>query len=348
MYQGGEFMDLKVQTVVVMLMMAALSFFIYVFMIPAQIVGQHLDETVAELQARIEGTVGATTAQFNNRTEMPGTAVRTLLADAGANNLAIFVQTRAGQGLVVNYGPQLRNPITPRLTIAAGGSTRNPNLTDFERNFVISAHDLFASDHVVGPGILTEPREASFAIDEKMNPNWDIDTAVRMVMGTQPVTVQGPGGGALQPILEGDTTGTNHALHTYRNLMAAEFIDGSMWSDPVLFFWDVTLPSAQQAANMGRTFSNTGVLYTPTIRRTNMPMNTNLSFAQQQGSPFFINPRSLFHTTFILDLTGSIVGIYVEEHGVDARVAFLAAAQQAEGFLAQGIQFIGLEDPGPQ
>jgi hypothetical protein len=340
-------MDLKVQTVVVMLMMAALSFFIYVFMIPAQMVGAQLDETVAQLAARIENTVGATTAQFNNNTEIPGTAVRTLLADANANNLAIFVQTRAGQGLVVNYGPQLRNPVTTMMTIAAGGSTRNANLTDFERNFVITAHDLFAAERAAGNGIMSEPR-ANTGIQATIQDGWALPP--RQVMGTQSMNVQGQGGGNLEPILMGQPEGNNHALATYRNLVGATAanIDGSLWSDPVLFFWDVTLPNANGAANMGRTFSNSGILYTPGIRRTNMPMNTNLSFAQQQGSPFFINPTSLFHTTFILDTTGSIIGIYVEEHGVDARTAFLAAAQQAEGFIAQATQFAGLNDPGPQ
>jgi len=340
-------MDLKVQTVVVMLMMAALSFFIYVFMIPAQMVGAQLDETVAELTARIENTVGATTAQFNNNTEIPGSAVRTLLADANANNLSIFVQTRAGQGLVVNYGPQLRNPVATQMTIAAGGSTRNANLTDFERNFVITAHDLFASEIAAGAGILREPR-AQTSIAQTIADGWVLPP--RMVMGTQGMNVTGQGGGNLNPILNGAPEGQNHALGTYRNLVGpgAANIDGSLWSDPVLFFWDVTLPNASGAANMGRTFSNTGILYTSGIRRTNMPMNTNLSFAQQQGSPFFINTTSLFHSTFILDTTGSIVGIYLEEHGVDARVAFLAAAQQAEGFIAQATQFVGLTDPGPQ
>jgi hypothetical protein len=171
-----------------------------------------------------------------------------------------------------------------------------------------------------------------------------------MVMGTQSMNVQGQGGGNLQPILAGQAEGNNHALATYRALVGtgAANIDGSLWNDPVLFFWDVTLPNAAGAANMGRTFSNSGILYTPSIRRTNMPMNTNLSFAQQQGSPFFVNPTSLFHSTFILDTTGSIIGIYLEEHGVDARVAFLAAGQQAEGFIAQASQFVGLADPGQQ
>ena len=322
-------MDLKVQTVVVMLMMAALSFFIYVFMIPARMVTEKLDETTLELAARIENTVGATTAKFSNNPETPGTAVITVLADANANNLSLFVQTRASQGLVVNYGPQLRSPVTTQMTMNAGGTTRSSNITDFERNFVITAHDLFASDPAQGSIALKEPRN-----------NAGTNELDRLVMGTQDTQV---GGTMLSPILRGQVANGNNAIATYRNLKTAENIDGSMWSDPVLFFWDVSLPTAINAANMGRTFSNMGVLYTPSIRRTNMPLNTNLSFAKQQGSPFYINPTALFHTAFILDTTGSIVGIYIEEHGVDARVAFLAAAQQEEGFITQAIQFVGLD-----
>ncbi|MCL2577381.1 MAG: hypothetical protein FWE27_04945 [Defluviitaleaceae bacterium] len=333
-------MDLKVQTVVVMLMMAALSFFIYVFMIPAQMVGSQLDETVLELAARIENTVGATTAQFNNNTEIPGTAVRTLLNDASANNLSIFIQTRAGQGLVVNYGPQLRNPVTNRLTIAAGGTTRNTKITDFERNFVITAHDLFAVNGATATR-LPAPREDEMTIKRTIANDWNQPD--RMVMGTQSMPIEGK---TLQPILVG-LLASNNAVLAYRSLIGANdpnaaSIDGSEWSDPVLFFWDVTLPSSTQAANMGKSYSNTGILYAPGVRRTNLPLNTNLSFAQQQGSPFFVNPTALFHSTFILDTTGAIIGIYLEEHAVDARVAYLAAAQQEEGFIAQAIQFAGL------
>ena len=72
-----------------------------------------------------------------------------------------------------------------------------------------------------------------------------------------------------------------------------------------------------------------------------MPSNSNTSLASNQGSPFFLNQSSQFHTVFIVDQTGTVIGIYIEEHGVDPRAAILAGAMMCEGYINHSLQFAG-------
>lgn len=292
-------MDFYLQTGVLLLMMIALSFFIYVFMTPAQLFNNMFASSVSTLNARIEGTVNIDIQVFDNNTALPGTSVMPILRDAGANGLSLFVQTRAQRGMIVNYGVQLRGPNSQTLAIAGSSNSGIGNPTGFEDSFVTNARDLFESD---------VPRSA------------------RNTMGTESFSTM---------------AGTNlyaslKAATAPRGLAAGTFIPSN---DPTLSIWDVNMPDYAQALSNGRTYSTTGFFFTPQIRRTNMPVNENTSLASNQGSVFFINQSSMYHTSYIVDQTMTVVGIYIEEHGVDAKGAVLAASMVCEGYINHTLQF---------
>jgi len=302
-------MDFYLQTGVLLLMMIALSFFIYVFMTPAQLFNNMFMQATDTLHARIEGTVNIDIQNFNNNVSVPGSSVMPLLRDASANGLSLFVQTRAQRGLVVNYGVQLRGPQATVLNIEGFGETGIGEATGFERNFVTTVRNLFDEQNQ----------------DERESAHMGIDAFFQ-------------GGNALEIYAE---IGPND--NTPRGLDPDTFIP---FNDPVLTFWDPNSVSYDVASNRGRTYSSTGHLFTPQIRRTNMPTNENVSLAANQGSPFFVNQGSMFHTTFIVDHTETVVGIYIEEHGVDHRGAILAAAMVSEGYITHAVQFGVMEGGG--
>jgi len=293
-------MDFYLQTGMLLLMMIALSFFIYVFMTPAQLFNNMFMQATDTLHARIEGTVNIDIQNFNNNVSVPGTAVMPILRDASANGLSLFVQTRAQRGLVVNYGVQLRGPGAQALAIEGFAHTGIGEVTGFERNFVISVRDLFGEGNNAG--------NTAMGVDALFDT--DAITVYRRITGDPANTPFGIDPGTFVP--------TN---------------------DPVLTFWDPNSGNYNTASGRGRTYSTTGNLFTPQIRRTNMPTNENTSLASNQGSPFFINQGSMFHTTFVVDHTETVVGIYIEEHGVDERGAILAAAMVSEGYITHAVQF---------
>ena len=294
-------MDFYLQTGKLLLMMIALSFFIYVFMTPAQLFNNMFMQATDTLHARIEGTVNIDIQNFNNNVSVPGTSVMPLLRDASANGLSLFVQTRAQRGLVVNYGVQLRGPQAQQLAITGFGHTGIGDITGFERNFVIGVNHLFG----VSGG---DPAGSSMGVESMFNASaLDIYSQI-----------------------------TGPAANAAFGIDPATFVPTV---DPVLTFWDPNSGTYDIASGRGRTYSTTGHLFTPQIRRTNMPTNENVSLAGNQGSPFFVNQSSMFHTTFIVDHTETVVGIYIEEHGVDERSAILAAAMVSEGYITHAVQF---------
>ena len=318
-------MDLYFQAAAVMLAGAALAFLIFVMMTPAQMFAPFISDTNRLLQARIDAAVNMDIMLFNNATSIPGTSILPLLQDASANQLAVFVQTRAGQGLVVNYGHQMRSAQSTGVRIRAFGTTGITNVpTDFERNFVIPAQDLFGiqNDQPIPTGT---SRDAG---------------SIGIVMGTA-----GPPGSNFTMTAVKPSASADNAMQFYQRLTTPEaaatgFNGGSTpWMDPLLHFWDPFSITSEVASQRGRSYSSTGYLFTAQMLRTNMPQNNNLSFSQTQGTPFYVNAGSFFHTTFILDASGLVIGLYVEEHGVHQGAAFLAAAMVSEGYINEAIQF---------
>jgi hypothetical protein len=298
-------MDFYLQTGVLLLMMIALSLFIYFFMTPAQLFNNMFASATQTLHARIEGTVNIDIQVFDNNTALPGTSVMPILRDASANGLSLFVQTRGQRGLIVNYGIQLRGAAAQDLPMESSGETGIGAQTGFEQSYVTTVRDLFEEDEpTAGPHNMGD--ESFFGA-----------------------------AGAL-----------TDATQVYRNLTAAAVtprgIDAASWmptNDPTLSFWDVHMATYGEAANNGRVYSATGYLFTPQIRKDNMPTNENTSLAANIGSPYFLNQSSSFHTSYIVDQTGTVVGIYIEEHGVDPKGAILAAAMTCEGYINSTLQF---------
>jgi len=313
-------MDLYFQAALVLIIGGAFAYLLVIIMTPAQMFAPLQAETFRMLEASTDQIMNLGIQIFNNGVAVPGTSINTLIQNAEAMGLAVIGQTRASQGLTVNWGLQLRSATSTGVQIHAHGTTgQGQNVTAFEQNFVIPAADLFGVNQSGDP----QTRQAG-AAGLRQGP---------IIMGTNGTNTALTSGNAVS------------ALEAYANLLnpasapVGMVYGSSPWDDPLLMFWDPFSGSAEVAAQRGRTFSSTGYLITPQVIRHNMPANNNISMARTQGSVFHVNQGSLYHTSFIVSPNGDIIGIYFEEHGVSAQTAFLAAAMVSEGYINTAIQF---------
>lgn len=289
-------MDLYFQAAAVCLAGAALAYLIYVMMTPAQMFAPMIEATNDKIQARLDNAVNLDISSFNNNTSVPGTAILPLIQDASTNELAVLIQTRAAKGLVVNYGPQLRSPQGKTLALGSFGHTGIGSESEFEKQFVTTVANLFESPQ--GTGGSAMGNAAYFSSDAA----------------------------TVYPKLADNAT-------TPIGVSVATGLPST--NDPILNFWDPFVETYADAQLKGRTYSATGYLFTPDILRTNMPKNDNRSYALTGGNVYYINPGSSFYTTYILDSTQNIVGLYIEEHGCDTKAGILAEAMKACGYLTE-------------
>lgn len=301
-------MDLYFQAAAVSLAGAAFAYLVYVMMTPAQMFAPMIEATNSKIQFRIDNAVNLDISLFNNGVAVPGTAVLPLLQDASTNNLAVFVQTRAQKGLVVNYGPQLRSAQASKVELDVYGYTGITSPTDFETNFVTTVYQLFNASGDTGAVVAGSKKMGSEALGGTGSYAGADDASAKYIALTE------------------DTASP----------CGISFDTGlPSLNDPVLNFWDPFVPDYATAAKKGRTYSATGSLFTADILRTNMPRNDNRSFALTRGTVYHVNPGSNYYTTYIIDATQKVVGLYVEEHGCDAKGALLAEAMKACGYISE-------------
>lgn len=301
-------MDLYIQVGVLLLFLAALSLFIYIYTAPAQQFTQKINETNQKINDRLVTVEGLDVAPFMNNTNTPGTSIYPVIRDAKANKIAVIVQTKNQQGLVVNYGHQLRSANTPFVTMSPYGMAgigANGG-TDFEKNFVTTVKELFMTDG--------SPTTYSSGMPAP--------TARQTTFGA-PAMFQSPVASLMTSLIPtgSPTPGAN--------------VSGTFWMAPHLMLADPAVPDASSAGGLGRTFSSTGFLYTDQVLKTDAPVNNNFSYADAQGSLYRFDQNSSYYTTLILDANNDIVGIYVEEHGIDPKAAVLGSAMLVNGTITQ-------------
>lgn len=301
-------MDLYIQVGVLLLFLAALSLFIYIYTGPAQQFTQKINKTNQEINDRLVTVEGLDVAPFMNNTNSPGTSIYPIIRDAKAAKIAVLVQTKNQQGLVVNYGHQLRSANNPFVTMSPYGMSgvgANGG-TDFEKNFVTTVKDVFMTNATATTYTSGMPspvaRQTTFGSAAMFQAN------VSSVMSSLiPSGSQAPGANQ----------------------------SGTFWMAPHLMLADPAVPDASNASSLGRTFSSTGFLYTDQVLKTDAPVNNNFSYADAQGSLYRFDQNSAYYTTVIVDGNNDIVGIYVEEHGVDPKAAVLGSAMLVNGTITQ-------------
>jgi len=299
-------MDLYIQVGVLLLMLAALSLFIYIYTAPAQQFTAKINETNQTINDRLETVEGLDVAPFMNNTSAPGTSIYPLIRDAEASKIAILVQTKNQQGLVVNYGYQLRSANNPFVSMSPYGyaGVGANNGTDFEKNFVTTVKDVFKTDEQ--PVAYSASNQTPVTLAKTFGSTAMFPSSISMA-DLLPQGSQAPGAN----------------------------VSGSYYMAPHLMFADPAVPDASKAGELGRTFSSTGFLYTDQILKTDAPVNNNFSYADARGSLYRFDQNSSYYTTLILDANSEIVGVYVEEHGVDPKGAALATAMLANGTITQ-------------
>lgn len=301
-------MDLYFQIGVVLLIMTAFSLFAFFFTGPAQKFSAKINEKSQEVTDRLETMEGVSVAPFMNSTDTPGTSLYPVIRDAKAAKIAVLVQTKNQQGLVVNYGFQLRSPNNPFISMSPYGvaGIGANNGTDFEKNFVTTVKDIFKTD--------TQP------INYASGMQAPLQTKVSFGVGSM---FSAPVSNAIDSLVP---TGAPVPGGTK---------SGTFYMAPHLMLADPTVTDASKASQLGRTFSSTGFLYTDMVLKTDAPVNNNFSYADSAGSLYRFDQNASYYTTLIKDGSNKIVGIYVEEHGVDPRAAVLGSAMLANGTITQ-------------
>lgn len=303
-------MDLYAQIGVVLIIMTALSALILVFTQPAQMFTQGIATQSQTIEDRLATASGLDLAPFKNNINAGGTSLYPLIRDAKANKIAVLVQTKNQQGLVVNYGVQLRSTNNPFVSMSPYGyaGIGGAGGTDFEKNFVTTVRDVFQTD--------ASPQNYTSGM-------------------VQPAAISKTYGNTAY--FSGNMTNSSYLA----NLLPAgsptpgATQSGQFYMAPHLMLADPAVADASKATSMGRTFSSSGLLYTDQSLKLDAPINDNFSYADSQGSMYRFSKSSSYYTTLISNGTGEIVGVYVEEHGVDPRGAVLAGAMLVNGTITQ-------------
>lgn len=311
-------MDLYIQIGVLLLFLAALSLFIYIYTAPAQQFTQKINETNQKINDRLETAEGMDLAPFMNNVSTPGTSIYPLIRDSKAGKIAILVQTKNSQGLIVNYGYQLRGANYDQVTMVPNGfsgvgSAQNGG-TDFEKNYVTSVDSVFGGIAAGTTGIHKFGLDA-FVSSVPMN---DVTAA----------------NGEMIKILNGVTQTPLSAVAGYAPSSATGNPEFQKASTPKLSFSDQTV-IVDDAKRTGRSFSSTGLIYTDNVLKMDAPVNDNFSYADNQGSLYRFNQNSSYYSTIIVNANGDIVGLYVEEHGVNPAGSVLAHQMLANGTITQ-------------
>ena len=306
-------MDLYMQIGVVFLVMTAFAALAYYFAAPAEQFTQGINETNQEIMDRLKEAEKLGISQFHNNTSAPGTSILPVIRDSKARKIAVLVQTKNQQGLVVNYGYQLRSPNNPTVQMSpyATSGVGSTNGTDFEKNFVTTVVDVFntqASPSAVGSAPMQAP----------------------------PKTYgQGAGGAMFGGPIATANDGSLSGLLPTGNAVPGITPSGQYFMAPHLMLADPKVPDASQAGSLGRTFSSTGLMYTDQVLKLDAPVNTNFSYAEAQGSLYRFDKNSSYYTTLITDSNSEIIGVYVEEHGVHPNAAVLGSAMLVNGTITQ-------------
>lgn len=297
-------MDLYIQVGVLLLFLAALALFIYIYTAPAQQFTAKINDTNQKINDRLVTVEGMDVAPFMNSISTPGTTVYPIIRDARAGKIAILVQTKNSQGLVVNYGYQLRAANTASVKMHPYGNSGvgGAGGTDFEKNFVTGATDVFNGSVEVASG------------------------ATSLTPTARPFGFGGTKAGGAVTL---NAAATNAAADS----SALRNITGTPYT-PRVFFSDPTVDYSSAQTN-GRTFASTGFMYTDMVLKMDMPVNDNYSYADNQNSMYRFDKNSTYYSTIIVNANNEIVGLYIEEHGVNPTSAVLGQQMLANGTITQ-------------
>jgi len=297
-------MDFYLKVAFVLLAIIAVSTMIYLFMTNATQFQYFLERILGDIHTEITTVLDHDIEHFENSRAISGTVILPLIRDVGSHDLAIFVQTIAQNGTVVNYGVQLRGVLgnegrdTASATPVPSASI-HPELPAWEDDFVFSVRSVFGKGF--GGGLLGGINIGSGVAANNM-------PALGRVASLNLLYNNGPA----QPRI-GLTVGDEP------------------WYTPTIAFWDTSHSNFGVARDYGSTFTSSGRLYTVQSLMPVLPSNYDDRWATTPGNPYYISMTSFYHSAFIVDVHGLIVGIYFEEQGVHDNCSLLAQAQINSG-----------------
>ena len=296
-------MDFQSNTVVIFMFMLLFSIVIVAVMTPLLLWQPYEEELNRELEMRIFNLEEIDIQRLRWNISIPGSDILNLIEGNGGRDFYIFVQTKAQNGWVVNYGKQLRQANSQSLHIHSGLLIFGAEQDEWIYNHVISARDLFG--FAPGNQLLNEPTPG-LTIPQRP-PSPPIIGPFSGINFTNPVT-----GNARIAV-------SNVLFPSVGNQVIG------VGSDPLISFFCPVM-TREEAHNIGRTFATMGTFFvgTPALQPGNV--NQNTARARVQDSIWYINGMSHFLSIGLVDATGALVGFYLEEQGVMSQTNFLAMA----------------------
>ena len=284
-------MDLYIQVGVILLLLTALSLFIFIYTSPAADLNNKSVEANETLGARLDSIDNLDIKKYEYPNVLSGDDVRELIKGSDAGKLAVFVHTVGQDGLVVNYGYQLRDFDDFNYNQKAFGVS-GYTISEFERSYVTTIKQLFTNTGVIGKNqagvtayIAHDPyvtsKSAGYHLQEKIEQKPAKLTAA--MKGGEGYEVKGPLLLVQDPIEVREKLGTN------------EIAESTM-----------------------------GVFYTEQVLSASIAVNTNSAHYGNVNSRYYINPESKFKTSIIKTSVDEVVGVFIEETGIPHSNALLA------------------------
>lgn len=282
-------MDLYIKVGTIVVLLIGFLGLIYTLAAPVEPMIDKVDENNAVLKSKTEQSMMAYLDKFNAKVDVRGEEVWELIDMAKDKELAILVGTIPQQGLVVNYGYQLRGANHQSIFLDRF-SSQDTLATEFEKMFVTTVRQVFT------PGIPS---------------------------AIQPTQI--PRTEAGLDLTSGDSSFITHTMsrnnpsyHPGRtgNLEVDEGTPHVYFADPR----DSSMSSHAKATG----FTYDGYLVTDQQLKFNAPFNDNVTYAKTSTSYYYISPNDDYLTAIIKSTTGDIVGVYVEQKGMPSSANPLA------------------------
>lgn len=291
-------MDLYIQIGVLLLFLTALSLFIYLYTSPSAMFSQGISEKNAEVAERMDAIKDQDLREALNNPNLSGSKAINLIRNAESKGVAVIIQTKNSQGLVVNYGNQLRTPDLDNIEMKPAGASKGNNPNSFEKRYVTSAQTLFNSGAVGGSSSVR--KGAAYGTERTL------DFANRVLTTRDSKYPYG----SVNYHLENGTTDHTVAPHL-------------MYSQA-----NTTIGDAKRSNEV---IGSTGFLYTDNLIYSNQEANKNFSYLENTNSIYYVSKSSNFYSTLIKNSNNQTVGVYLEEHGVNDLSSYLRASMKLEG-----------------
>lgn len=300
---GGFLMDLYLQIGLLFVFTAALAVFLSVVFNTTDYTTKYVEVQSEQVNAEIEKFFSKDVEPFFNNPSVSGTDIYSLVNQSEKLGIAVLIQTKNQDGLVVNYGVQARNYKVDASKMNPAGQAKSGTPTEFEKAYVTTAKAVFQGTVLNSQSNVVKGTSAHANIGPQNNTYYDAsgkylsNKAVANLVNKTSNTMQ-----SNSPFALGD--------------------NASKIGAPQLFAYSPNLTPKSAFESQGFNYYAKGVLYTGSNLTANV-VNDKYSVLLNRQSVYYLDQNSRFYTTLIYNTTNDLIGVYAEEHGVNSASSML-------------------------